>query len=353
MTQLTTPQWPRRQALLGGLAATAGFARQATAATTDYETALYDQARQEGEVTWYTAQILGETAQRVVTAFNTAWPGIKVNLLRASGQVLYQRVMQEISMNALQGDVIGLSDSGGQQAELKEAGQFAQYKPHRASEVLPAFQNADPDGYYHITNANLAVIVYNTKLIKPEDKPKTWLELTDPKWKSKVAMGHPGFSSMSTSWVVTMNRLYGWNYFEKLAKNDTQVTRNINDTTTLVTAGERALGCTPVPTARMGAARGNPIGVIYPEDGSLLLVSPTGIAKNSKHPAAARLLMEFLLGPDCARTVVADLGDSIRPDVSPPAGEPKLSEIKTIAATFEESKTMGSLVEPFRNLFGF
>src|ERR1700676_2675542 len=85
MTQLTTPQWPRRQALLGGLAATAGFARQATATTTDYETALYDQARQEGEVTWYTAQILGETAQRVVTAFNATWPGIKVNLLRASG----------------------------------------------------------------------------------------------------------------------------------------------------------------------------------------------------------------------------------------------------------------------------
>ncbi len=353
MTHLITPRWSRRRALLGGFAATAGFAGDALPEVTDYETSLYDQAKMEGEVTWYTAQILGETAQRVVTAFNAAWPGIKVNLLRASGQVLYQRVMQEISMNALQGDVIGLSDSGGQQTELKEGGHFAQYKPHRASEVLPAFQNADPDGYYHITTANIAIIVYNTKLVRPEDKPKTWLDLADPKWKGKVTMGHPGFSSMSTSWVVTMNRLYGWRYFEELARNDAQVTRNINDTTTLVTAGERALGCTPVPTARMGVARGNPIGVIYPEDGSLLLVSPTGIAKNSKHPAAARLLMEFLLGPDCGRVVVADLGDSIRPDVPPHPGEPTLSEIKTIAATFEESKTMGALVEPFRNLFGF
>ncbi len=320
---------------------------------TPYETELYANAKKEGEVTWYVAQILGETAQRVATAFQTAYPGIKVNLLRASGQVLYQRVMQELQMNALQGDVIGLSDSGGQQAELKEAGHFAQYKPHRLTEVLPAFQNIDPDGYYHTTIVSMAIIVYNTKLVKPEDKPKTWLDLADPKWKGKAAMGHPGFSSMSTSWVATMNRLYGWKYFENLAKNETQVTRNINDTTTLVTAGERALGCTPVPTARMGVARGNPVGVIYPEDGALLLASPTGISKTAKHPAAARLLMEFLLSPECGRVIVEDQGDSIRPDVPSRPGEPSLTQIKTVSATLAESKTMGELVEPFRNLFGF
>jgi iron(III) transport system substrate-binding protein len=353
MSPSITAHWSRRRTLLGGLAAATGFARAGKAAMSDYETDLYAKAKKEGEVTWYTAQILGETAQRVVTSFNAMYPGIKVNLLRASGQVLYQRVMQEISMDALQGDVIGLADGGGQQAELKEAGHFAQYKPRRASEVMPAFQNIDPDGYYHVTNANLAIIVYNKQLVKADEKPRTWRDLADPKWKGKAAMGHPGFSSMSTTWVVVMKRLYGWSYFEQLAKNDTQVTRNINDTTTLVTAGERALGCTPVPTARMGVKRGNPIGVIYPEDGSLLLVSPTGIAKNSKHPAAARLLMEFLLGPECAAVIVEDLGDSIRPEVEPPKGEPKLSDIKTIQATFEESKSMGSLVEPFRDLFGF
>ena len=141
-------------------------------------------------------------------------------------------------------------------------------------------------------------------------------------------------------------------FLEKLAKYDTQVTRNINDTTTLVTAGERVLGCTPAPTARPGVAKGNPIGIIYPEDGALLAASPSGVIKASKHPAAARLLMEFLLGPECARVIVADYGNSIRPDVSAPGAKP-LSEVKTVSATFEESQKMGALVEPFRNLFGF
>ena len=342
----------RRTLLLGGLAAMLGQPGQSNAAMSDYEKTLYEAAKKDGEVTWYTSQILGETAQRMVTAFNALYPSVKVNLLRASGQVMYQRVMQEISMNALQADVVALSDTGGQQKELKQAGIFASYKPHRAPEALPAFQNADPDDFYHVTTVAATVIVYNTKLIKPEDAPRSWADLADPKWKGKVAIGHPGFSSLATAWVTKMNSLYGWGFMEKLAKNDTQVTRNINDTTTLVTAGERAIGVTPAPTARPGEAKGNPIAIIYPTDGALLAASPTGVVKASKHPNAARLLMEFLLSPECARVIVADFGDSIRPDVPPLSGR-SLIEIKTITPSAEESRDMGNLVEPFRNLFGF
>ncbi len=342
----------RRQLMLGGAAASLAGIAWPAGAMTDYEKTLYDAAKKESEVTWYTSQILGETAQRVVTAFNAVYPDIKVNLLRASGQVLYQRVMQEISMNALQADVVSLSDTGGQQEELKQAGHFVQYKPHRAPEALPAFQNSDPDGFYHITIVAMTVIVYNTKLIKPEDAPKSWSDLADPKWKGKVAIGHPGFSSLATAWVTKMNALYGWGFIEKLAKNDTQVTRNINDTTTLVTAGERLIGVTPAPTARPGEAKGNPIAIVYPADGALLAASPSGIVKTGKHPNAARLLMEFLLGPECAKVIVADYGDSIRPD-TPPLGGKALADIKTITPTAEESRSMGTLVEPFRNLFGF
>lgn len=346
-----SPRYPgRRPVLLGALAAIGAPA--AAHSVSDHERDLYVQARKEKEVTWYTSQILGETAQRIVTAFNASYPDIKVNLLRASGQVLYQRVMQEIGMKALKADVLSLSDIGGQQAELKQMGQFDHYMPHRMGEVLPQFQGADPDGFYHTTVVALTAIVCNTKLVPTADRPKTWKDLADPKWKGKVAIGHPGFSSLSAIFVAKMTSLYGWSYFEQLARNDTQITRNINDTTTLVTAGERALGCTPAPTARPGIAKGNPIDLIYPEDGTIIAASPSGIIKGNPHPAASRLFMEFLLGSECAKAIVADFGDSIRPDVSIPGGR-KLSEIKTIAPTLEESRKMAEAVEPFRTLFGF
>ena len=341
----------RRTLLTTGLTA-ALVAPPARAAMTDYEKTLYDAAKKEGEITWYTSQILGETAQRVITAFNAVYPDLKVNLLRASGQVLYQRVMQEIGMNALAGDVISLSDTGGQQAELKEAGHFLKYRPHRAGEVYPMFQNVDPDDFYHVTTAAMTVLIYNTKLVKPEDAPKAWSDMVNPKWKGKVAIGHPGFSSLATAWTTKMTALYGWGFFETLAKYDTQVTRNINDTATLVTAGERLIGVTPAPSARPGAAKGNPIGVVYPTDGALLAASPSGIAKVTKHPNGAKLLMEFLLSAECAKVLVNDYGDSLRPDVTSLTGQ-SIADIKTIAPTAEESRKMADLVEPFRNLFGF
>ena len=345
----------RRTILTGALSAglVGPVAAQVAAhSVNDHERDLYIQAKKEKEVTWYTSQILGETAQRIVTAFNASYPDIKVNLLRASGQVLYQRVMQEIGVKALKADVLSLSDIGGQQAELKQMGQFDHYVPHRLPEVLPQFQGADPDGFYHTTVVALTAIVCSTRLVPAGERPKTWKELADAKWKGKVAIGHPGFSSLSAIFVARMTSLYGWSYFEALARNDTQITRNINDTTTLVTAGERALGCTPAPTARPGIAKGNPIDLIYPEDGAILAASPSGIIRNCAHPAGARLFMEFLLGPECAKAIVADFGDSIRPDVASPGGR-KLSDIKTTAPSLEESRKMADLVEPFRNLFGF
>ncbi|MEI7710726.1 MAG: extracellular solute-binding protein [Rhodospirillales bacterium] len=340
----------RRGAIALGLASVVGT--RAAHAATEYEQTLYAAAKKEGELTWYTSQVLGETAQRVITAFNAAYPDLKVNLLRASGQVLYQRVMQEIGMNALAGDVISLSDTGGQQQELKEAGHFMKYRPRRAPEVHTMFQNVDPDDFYHTTTAAMTVIVYNTKLTKPEDVPKSWLDLADAKWKGKVAIGHPGFSSLATAFVAKMNALYGWGYFEKLAKNDTQVTRNINDTTTLVTAGERVIGVTPAPTARPGVAKGNPIGIVYPSDGALLAASPSGISTVTKRPNGAKLLMEFLLGPECAQVLVNDYGDSLRPDVVSLSGK-SIADIATVAPTAAESRNMAELVEPFRALFGF
>ena len=93
----------RRTLLLGGAAALLGRPGQSSAAMSDYEKTLYEAAKKEGEVTWYTSQILGETAQRMVTAFNALYPGVKVNLLRASGQVMYQRVMQEMSISTRSG----------------------------------------------------------------------------------------------------------------------------------------------------------------------------------------------------------------------------------------------------------
>ena len=76
------------------------------------------------------------------------------------------------------------------------------------------------------------MLIYNSSKVKPEDAPRTWTDLLDPKWKNQVATGHPAFSGCTGVWVVALRKLYGWSYFEKLAKNNPRVGRSGNDPVT-------------------------------------------------------------------------------------------------------------------------
>ena len=116
--------------------------------------------------------------------------------------------------------------------------------------------------------------------------------------------------------MVTLKKLYGWDFFEKLAKNNPQVGRSINDTVTMLNAGERIVaGSGPVGTAMESAGKGNPLAMIYPPDGSVLIIAPSGIMKGVKHPNAAKLFMEYLLSVEASQIWVTHFNESMRPEV--------------------------------------
>ena len=41
--------------------------------------------------------------------------------------------------------------------------------------------------------------------------------------------------------------------------------------------------------------------MIYPTDGTVLIIAPSGIMKGVKHPNAAKLFMEYLLTPEASK----------------------------------------------------
>src|SRR3954465_5683170 len=200
---------------LTSLGARSAFARDITAR----EKELYELAKKEGEVTWYTAHSNDTTAQALGRDFEAAFPGIKANVVRTPAQVAYQRLTQEQRANAMQVDVFSSTDIGHYVA-LKEKSLLEKYVPDNAGKLIEVYKNYDPDGFYTVTSAGLIGIGYNTAKLKEADPPKDWVAPADPKRKGKVACGHPGFSGYVRTWVVSLKKLYGWGFFGKLAKNN-------------------------------------------------------------------------------------------------------------------------------------
>src|SRR5712692_8310816 len=167
----------RRDILKGGSAVVlsvaigaAIFPRHVAAAAqmTAHERELYEAAKQEGELTWYTAHSDDVTAQALGRGFEANYPGIRVSVVRTTAQVAFQRVSQEIKAGAMQVDVLSSTDIG-HYVYLKEKGLLDKYVPDNSAKVLDVYKNYDPDGFYYVTSAGLIGMVYNTAKVKADE----------------------------------------------------------------------------------------------------------------------------------------------------------------------------------------
>src|SRR5258706_7273976 len=177
--------------------------------------ARVDAARKEGKVVWYTSLALS-SAERLAKLFEAAYPGIKVEVHRTGSQRVLQRVMQELQANIKIADVVHTSDAG-HFVFLKEKKLLMQHTPPGVEKLPAGFK--DKDGYYYALRATVNAIVYNTKAVTAAEAPKTWKDLTDPKWKNKLVTAHPGYSGVIATHILALDKLLSWDYFKQLALN--------------------------------------------------------------------------------------------------------------------------------------
>jgi iron(III) transport system substrate-binding protein len=230
---------------------------------------------------------------------------------------------------------------------------LARYEPSNAGELAASYQGLAQKGFYYPTNGSLQLVIYNTQSVTGADIPRRCTDLLDPKFNHRVAIAHPAFSGYFGQWVLAMRRLYGWSYFEKLAANNPRIGRSGNDPITMLNAGECVVGTGPASTSTVTAARGNPIGIVYPEDGTVLTVGPSAVVASAPHPNAGRLFMEWLLSSDYADASRAWSLEPVRADAQPLPGLKPISEIKTITLTAAEiARELPEAIEQWRDTFG-
>lgn len=317
------------------------------------ERALYDAAKREGEVTWYSAQIQAEPGEAAGRAFTARYPGIKVNVVRSTSQVAYQRLSQDLQAGAAQCDVFSSTDYG-HYLYLKQTGKLMPFRPNNADGLLPALRDQDKDNCWQICSLGLYLLAYDTRKVAAADAPKSWQDVLEPKWKDQLAIGHPGYSGAIGIMALIMRRMYGWDYFKTLEKNKPQIGRSSDDPVTLMNAGERNVGIgVSISQPLLSISRGNPLAIVYPAEGTVAVSGPSAIIKNAPHPNAAKLFMEFATGPEFAAVMRKYFIMPVRPEVPPPPGALALDKVKLLTATPQEiEQGVPEVKELWRDTFG-
>src|ERR1700682_1434673 len=71
---------------------------------------LYAAAKAEGSGTWWTAHYEQSAAEKMAAAFKAKYPGIEVNLLRQTAQVLNTRLNQDLKAGSTECDLFCSTD---------------------------------------------------------------------------------------------------------------------------------------------------------------------------------------------------------------------------------------------------
>jgi iron(III) transport system substrate-binding protein len=296
--------------------------------------ARVEAAKKEGKVVWYTSLALS-SSEKVAKLFEAAYPGMKVEVHRTGSQRILQRVMQELSANIKNADVVHTSDAG-HYVLLKEKKLLAKYTPAGIDRFPSSFK--DKDGYHYGLRATVNVIAYNTKAVAAADAPKTWTDLLDPKWRGKLVTAHPGYSGIIATHVLALVQVHGWDYWKQLAQNKPMIVQSAVDPSGVVGSGERAVAVNGGDYNFFQVKqKGNPVEVVFPKEGVPLVVSPSAITSFAPHPNAARLFTDFIFSQN-VQQVLADTEGLYtgHPGVTYPPGRPKLNELKLLHVDPEE-----------------
>jgi len=251
---------------------------------------------QSGTLVVYSAGPAG-LANDLVQAFQQR-TGIQVQIYQSTtGKVLGRLQAEKSNPHA---DLVMLADwSAG--AALQQEGMLQPFYPTNGQNAIWK----GPKGMYYAYSASALGITYNTHLVK--SPPTTWLAALNPQWEGKIVMPDPAQSGSAVDFVggYLQNQVLGMYYFQDLGKYGAVVQGANADALNEVITGAKDMVLAGVDyMAYADIAKGEPLGIVYPKEGTVVNPRPVMILKSAHNLQAARLFEDFVMS-DAAQAIVA------------------------------------------------
>jgi len=297
---------PRRRAFALGLLAAAAspvVARAQKAATAsqwrdlylyrgaDRDAKLMAEAKKQGRVSMYTSLNLKDSVP-ITEAFEKK-TGIKVEIWRASSEKVLQRAVTEARAGRYTCDVI---ETNGPEME-------GCYREKLLDEFWsPYFKDLPPAAFpkhrhYVADRFNMFTIAYNTNLVKPNEVPKSYQDLLDPRWAGRIAL-EGGDVDWFAAMVKHMGEEQGLAFFRKLAANRPQIRTGHTLMGELIGAGEIPLAAA-IYNHNVERLKDKGAPVEWKAlDPTFARPNAIGVARHAQRPHAALVFADFMLSPE-------------------------------------------------------
>ena len=276
-------------------------------------------------VSIYTAHT-ANIVERLIPEFEKA-TGIKADVVKAGSGDIINRVRAEAGNP--KADVIWSIG-----AELLEANTdlLETYQPKEYAMIADAFKTTGPWLPY---TGILNVFVVNTKKLKPEEYPRSWMDLAQPRFKNLVSMADAeksgsAYMQLNTFLTIYSDKQAGWDKFKEVFKN-LNVSASSGAVPRFVNDGEAVVGITLEDNAYLYLKGGGPVAIVYPEDGTSVIADGMALVKRAPNPEAGKAFLDWALSAATQKLAVQELGRRpIRKDAAPLGALKPLGEIKLV-----------------------
>ncbi|KUK66176.1 MAG: Extracellular solute-binding protein family 1 [Parcubacteria bacterium 34_609] len=261
--------------------------------------------------------------------------GIKGEYTRISTDKFLATVLTEFEAGKLLADVI--------QAPLpvleilKERGVLSTY----TSPVAEAYPEWTRKEGIQLFGIEYVALIYNKELVKQEDVPKRYEDLTDPKWKDKIVMANPALHPTTISWLVGLKENIfeseeEWlNFVKGLAANKPMFVASFGPTPAPVESGEKLIAIS-MPKYIITKA---PAPLDWARIEQPLMGTPRAIAVTSSapNPDGAKAFMDYWLSEEAMSILAKEVGEYVlAPGIFPPIDGIDKAEVLAIRELSDE-----------------
>ena len=294
-------------------------------------------ARKEGRVSFYTTMGADE-CRRLIDAFQTKHPAIRVEMTRLGSEKLLQRILTESRAGSHFFDAV--TNSGMEVYLLAKMGLLANYRTPEFASFMT--DSKDPAGRWVDMYSNLRMVGYNSRLVPKDKIPKRYEDLLEPGWKGQI-----GFPEGQFSWFATMLKIMGEErgrkFFQGLARQDLNYRGAQVMIAQMISAGEFNGGFTYDTQILRFRSRGAPIDVA-PMPFVTKNIHPLALAAHAPHSNAGKVFIDYVLSKE-GQTFIKNMGRVIsRSDIP----QEEFAHMKVISEDVTIADRLNQVMEDYK-----